>query len=47
MKELAEIKDNGTPDGIDLLAADSMSEWTFTIAVLGDETVYRVRPVHA
>lgn len=43
VKELAEIKDNGTPDGIALLAADSMSEWTFTIAVLGDETVYRVR----
>lgn len=48
VKELAEIKDNGTPDGIALMTADSMSEWVFTIAVLGDETVYRVRVgVHA
>lgn len=48
VKELAEIKDNGTPDGIALMTADSMSEWVFTIAVLGDETVYRVRiMVHA
>lgn len=47
VKELAEIKDNGTPDGIALMTADSMSEWVFTIAVLGDETVYRVRSLHA
>jgi ubiquitin-conjugating enzyme E2 W len=42
VKELADIKNNGTPAGICLLAADNMQEWYFTIQVLGDETVYKV-----
>lgn len=42
MKELAEIKAKGTPDGIDLISAESNENWLFTIQVLGDETVYRV-----
>lgn len=42
MKELTEIRTKGTPPGIELLSADSMTEWIFTVAVLGDETVYRV-----
>lgn len=41
MKELTDIKNNGTPAGIVLLAADKMDEWFFTIQVLGDETVYK------
>ncbi|ODN92743.1 ubiquitin-conjugating enzyme E2 W [Cryptococcus wingfieldii CBS 7118] len=41
MKELGDINTKGTPPGIALLSADSMEEWIFTIAVLGDETVYR------
>lgn len=42
MKELNEIRTKGTPPGIELLSADSMMEWVFSIAVLGDETIYRV-----
>lgn len=42
MKELADIKNNGTPEGIAVLSVDRMDEWTFTIRVLGDETVYKV-----
>lgn len=44
MKELAHIKASGTPAGIELVSAENMQEWVFTIAVLGDETVYKVRP---
>ncbi|RSH88629.1 hypothetical protein EHS25_002856 [Saitozyma podzolica] len=40
MKELAEIRSKGTPDGIVLLSADNMEEWRFLISVLGEETVY-------
>jgi ubiquitin-conjugating enzyme E2 W len=43
VKELNEIRSKGTPPGIDLLSAESMAEWIFTIAVLGEETIYRVR----
>lgn len=42
MKELADIQTKGTPAGIELLKADDMAEWAFTIRVLGEETVYRV-----
>lgn len=42
MKELADIRANGTPEGIAAYSIDSMQEWIFTISVLGDETVYRV-----
>ena len=44
MKELNEIRAKGTPPGIDLLSTggDTMTEWIFQIAVLGDETIYRV-----
>jgi hypothetical protein len=42
VKELAEIRSKGTPDGIVLLSADNMEEWRFLISVLGEETVYRV-----
>ncbi|BEJ12632.1 hypothetical protein CspHIS471_0210920 [Cutaneotrichosporon sp. HIS471] len=41
MKELTDIKNNGTPAGIGLLTAETMREWFFTIRVLGDETVYK------
>ncbi|OWZ31115.1 ubiquitin-conjugating enzyme E2 W [Cryptococcus neoformans C23] len=41
MKELGDIENKGTPPGIALLSADSMEEWIFTIAVLGDETIYK------
>lgn len=43
VKELSDIRTKGTPAGIALLSADTMSEWVFTIAVLGDDTVYKVR----
>lgn len=42
VKELADIRAKGTPAGIELLQADNMAEWLFSIRVLGDETVYRV-----
>lgn len=42
MKELSEIQNKGTPEGIALIAADDMLLWKFTLSVLGDETVYRV-----
>jgi ubiquitin-conjugating enzyme E2 W len=45
VKELAEIRSKGTPDGIVLLSADNMEEWRFLISVLGEETVYRVSRV--
>lgn len=41
VKELGDIENKGTPPGIALLSADSMEEWIFTIAVLGDETIYK------
>lgn len=41
VKELGDIENKGTPPGISLLSADSMEEWIFTIAVLGDETIYK------
>ncbi|WOO77211.1 putative ubiquitin-conjugating enzyme E2 W [Vanrija pseudolonga] len=41
MKELSDIKLNGTPMGIELLSAENMEEWFFGISVLGDETVYK------
>ncbi|WWC90797.1 uncharacterized protein L201_005734 [Kwoniella dendrophila CBS 6074] len=41
MKELAEIKTKGTPEGIQLLSANDMQEWIFLISVLGEETIYR------
>jgi hypothetical protein len=44
VKELAEINAKGTPPGIVLLNAESMEEWRFLISVLGDETIYKVRP---
>jgi hypothetical protein len=43
VKELTEIQNKGTPDGIaplDLESGDGI--WIFAIQVLGDETVYRV-----
>lgn len=46
MKELTDIKNNGTPAGIVLLEADNMQEWKFAISVLGDETVYKVSLPH-
>jgi ubiquitin-conjugating enzyme E2 W len=45
VKELAEIRSKGTPDGIVLLSADNMEEWRFLISVLGEETIYRVSRV--
>ena len=42
MKELSEIQNKGTPEGIALIAADDMLLWKFTLSVLGDETIYRV-----
>jgi len=44
VKELADIRNNGTPEGIAAYSIDRMDEWVFTISVLGDETVYRVCP---
>ncbi|KAK1927033.1 ubiquitin-conjugating enzyme/RWD-like protein [Papiliotrema laurentii] len=41
MKELAEIRNKGTPEGIELISAENMQVWTFTISVLGEETIYR------
>lgn len=41
VKELGDIESKGTPPGISFLSADSMEEWIFTIAVLGDETIYK------
>ncbi|KAL7423426.1 hypothetical protein Q5752_001006 [Cryptotrichosporon argae] len=41
MKELSEIHAKGTPPGIALVRADDMAVWEFTVAVLGEETVYR------
>ena len=45
VKELAEINNKGTPQGIVLHKADSMDEWIFLISVLGDETIYQVGDV--
>lgn len=42
MKELAEIKTKGTPDGITLISSETNENWLFLLQVLGDETVYRV-----
>ncbi|PIL29932.1 hypothetical protein GSI_07843 [Ganoderma sinense ZZ0214-1] len=39
-KELADIKKEGTPVGIELLSADDFSTWYLTVEVLG-ETVYQ------
>jgi ubiquitin-conjugating enzyme E2 W len=44
VKEMSDIRNNGTPDGIAVHSLDSLNEWIFTISVLGDDTVYRVRP---
>lgn len=43
MKELHEIKTNGAPPGIELVLSEPLTDWTFEIQVLGDETIYRVR----
>lgn len=44
MKELQEIRTNGTPEGITIYDVDDMEQWIFTISVLGEETVYKVYP---
>ena len=46
MKERVEIEKKGTPPGIALLEADDSGVWIFELAVLGDETVYRVSLNH-
>lgn len=43
MKELTEIQAKGTPEGITLISAEDMLLWKFTLSVLGEETIYRVR----
>lgn len=42
MKELTDIQTKGCPDGIEALDVSGMDTWVFSIAVLGEETVYRV-----
>jgi hypothetical protein len=39
---MKDVVEKGCPPGIEALDMTSMEVWTFTIAVLGDETVYRV-----
>lgn len=41
-KELSVIKAGGCPAGISLARADDLETWEFDIAVLGDETIYKV-----
>ena len=42
MKELTDIQTKGCPDGIEAIDVSGMDTWVFGVAVLGDETVYRV-----
>ncbi|SCV71475.1 BQ2448_3063 [Microbotryum intermedium] len=39
-KEITDIRTSGAPAGCELLQADDLAEWIFSIQVLGDETVY-------
>ena len=39
---MTDIQTKGCPDGIEAIDMSSMSTWIFEIAVLGDETIYRV-----
>lgn len=41
-KELAAINADGCPAGITLAQADDLETWEFELAVLGDETIYKV-----
>lgn len=45
VKEMTDIKLNGCPPGIEPLNLESTDTWIFKVAVLGDETVYRVSAV--
>jgi hypothetical protein len=42
VKELTDIQTKGCPDGIEAIDVSGMDTWVFSIAVLGEETVYRV-----
>lgn len=35
-KELTELQTNGTPTGVEILRAEDLAEWTFSIQVLGE-----------
>lgn len=45
VKELTEIQGKGCPPGIETIDVSTMDQWTFSVSVLGDETVYRVSAV--
>ena len=40
---MTDIKVNGCPPGIEAIDLEATDTWIFKIAVLGDETIYRVR----
>ena len=39
---MTDIQTKGCPDGIEAIDMTSMTTWVFEIAVLGEETIYRV-----
>lgn len=40
-KELTDLRVNGPPPGIQILQADDLKEWSFSIQVLGDSSVFK------